>query len=136
MIQVLTSWKPAFHAVGWKMPDILHHGHSDRAVGHLEKYLDQTENGGRRYSGSYFDTFGGGGDFEDTRDTITAADILAVGFLETPISAHETIQLLTPQDEWPRERLGKDEKGRDYTCAEPRVDHGAARGHPRWAEFE
>lgn len=110
-------WAPAFDSVGWTPPEILHTDNVGAAVRHLAAYLATNDNDVPAYSGAFFDTLQGRGDQPETRDVITAADIIAVSCLATPISAQESAQLLTPDTSWHRQPLGEREKGQTVTCA-------------------
>lgn len=116
-MNVSAPWAPAFESVHWTPPGILHPANFGAAVEHLEAYLATNDNDVPAYSGSFFDTLQGRGDQSEIRDVITAADIIAVSCLETPISAQESVQLLTPDASWSRQPLGAGERGQAYTCA-------------------
>ncbi len=52
----------------------------DRAVEHIHTYFGKLLNGRPRYTGSRFETFGGGGDRNEP-NRVTAADLIAVSML-------------------------------------------------------
>lgn len=94
-----TPWTDAFNDVGWHLPDILTPAAVDRAVTHLERYFSTNEAGIPRYAGSFFEQLGGGGDRPETRNNITADDLLALSLLDVPTRAAQAIQLLSPTAE-------------------------------------
>lgn len=110
-----TPWAGAFGDVGWKLPDILTVDATARAADHLESYMHHDEHKGPDYSGSFFHRLGGGGDSEETKNIITATDLVALTTLNINVDAQTSIGLLTDLQEWTREQIGEDIQGRDHT---------------------
>lgn len=65
----------------------------DRAVTHIRTYFGQQVNGRPRYTGSRFETFGGGGDINEP-NRVTAADLIAVSMLSVHVPAQAAIGIL------------------------------------------
>lgn len=79
-------WKPAFDVVGWQMPPVLAPEDCADAVEHLRAYLARTALDGPEYSGAYSERFCGGGDRDESRDVITAEDVLSLQLLSIGVT--------------------------------------------------
>ena len=67
----------------------------DVAVGLVKKYFEDDPATGRaRYSGSYFERLGGGGDRPEVAYQITAEDLLAVSMLSVPVVRYYALHVL------------------------------------------
>ena len=120
-----TPWAGAFGDVGWKLPDILTVDATARAADHLESYMHHDEHKGPDYSGSFFHRPGGGGDSEETKNIITATDLVALTTLNINVDAQTSIGLLT------------DLRAREFyekPTAERKRKKAAAGWHGPWTE--
>lgn len=70
----------------------------DRAVEHIHTYFGKLLNGRPRYTGSRFETFGGGGDRNEP-NRVTAADLIAVSMLSVHVPAQAAIGILEELDD-------------------------------------
>jgi len=73
----------------WKKPPLLATEYEEDALEHLKTYFD-----GTRYSGSYFERLGGGGDQPAVADRITSDDLLALAMLSVPVQGAAARELL------------------------------------------
>lgn len=71
---------------------------NDRAVEHICTYFGKLGNGRPRYTGSRFETFGGGGDRNEP-NRVTAGDLIAVSMLSVHVPAQAAIGILEDMDE-------------------------------------
>jgi hypothetical protein len=62
-------------------------------------YFHSSVGEGPRYTGACFDRLGGGGDAPEVANTITAADLLAVGLLDVPVPGDAVLRFLGPDAE-------------------------------------
>ena len=69
-----------------------------RAVEHIRTYFGKLDNGRPRYTGSRFETFGGGGDRNEPNRVI-AGDLIAVSMLSVHVPAQAAIGILDEMDE-------------------------------------
>lgn len=69
----------------------------DRAVEYIRTYFGKLHNGRPRYTGSRFETFGGGGERNEP-SRITAADLIAVSMISVHVPAQEAIGILAELD--------------------------------------
>lgn len=76
------------------LPHILTAGNEEEAAGLLAAYYRRTADGLPAYTGSYFNSWAGGGDASENRDTITADDLIAVSFLSVDIPGEAAIGFL------------------------------------------
>ncbi|MFJ5861806.1 DUF6308 family protein [Pseudarthrobacter sp. NPDC092439] len=76
------------------LPDILSEGNEEQAARLLAAYYRRLPDGLPAYTGSYFNSWAGGGDSSDNADTITADDLIAVSFLSVDIPGEAAIGLL------------------------------------------
>ncbi|MDQ0924578.1 hypothetical protein QF038_003086 [Pseudarthrobacter sp. W1I19] len=76
------------------VPTILTEGNEEEAARLLAAYYRRTADGLPAYTGSYFNSWAGGGDSSDNVDTITADDLIAVSFLSVDIPGDAAIGLL------------------------------------------
>ncbi len=79
-----------FHALS-AIPD-------NRAVGHIRTYFEKLPNGRPKYTGSRFETFGGGGDSNEP-NRVTAADLIAVSMLSVHVPAQAALGILEDLDD-------------------------------------
>lgn len=73
----------------WTKPDILTPERYDAAVEHLKNYFH-----GKRFSGSYFERLGGGGDRREVANLITSDDLLSLSMLSVPVNGAAARRLL------------------------------------------
>lgn len=76
------------------LPKILTEGNEEEAARLLAAYYRRTANNLPAYTGSYFNSWAGGGDSGENRDTITADDLIAVSFLSVKIPGDAAIRFL------------------------------------------
>lgn len=69
----------------------------DRAVEHIRTYFGMLPNGRPKYTGSRFETFGGGGDRNEP-NRITAVDLIAVSKLSVHVPAQAAMGILEGLD--------------------------------------
>ena len=111
------------------IPDRLRH--EDVAVGLVKEYFaDDPATGRARYSGSYFERLGGGGDRPEVAYQITAEDLLAVSMLSVPIVRYYALHVL--------DYRGREISGLlaqippDVTLADDEAEHLIAQDGPAW----
>lgn len=76
------------------LPTILTKGNEEEAARLVAAYYQRLPDGLPAYTGSYFNSWAGGGDSGENRDTITADDLIAVSFLSVRISGEAAIGFL------------------------------------------
>lgn len=76
------------------LPTILAEGNEEEAARLLAAYYRLLPDGLPAYTGSYFNSWAGGGDAGDNADTITADDLIAVSFLSVDIPGEAAIGFL------------------------------------------
>ncbi|MCO4236902.1 DUF6308 family protein [Pseudarthrobacter sp. MDT3-28] len=76
------------------LPAILTESNEEEAARLLAAYYRRTADGLPAYTGSYFNSWAGGGDSAENRDTITADDLIAVSFLSVKIPGDAAIGFL------------------------------------------
>lgn len=76
------------------LPNILCEGHDEEAARLLAAYYRCLPDGRRAYTGSYFNSWAGGGDSGENWDTLTANDLIAVSFLSVRIPGEAAIGFL------------------------------------------
>lgn len=76
------------------LPTILTEGNEEEAARLLAAYYRRLPDGLPAYTGSYFNSWAGGGDSGENRDTITADDLIAVSFLSVRIPGEAAIGFL------------------------------------------
>jgi hypothetical protein len=76
------------------LPDIFSDGKEDEAAQLLAAYYRRLPDGLPAYTGSYFNSWAGGGDASENRDTITADDLIAVSFLSVDVPGEAAIGFL------------------------------------------
>ena len=67
------------------LPTILTEGNEEEAARLLAAYYRRLPDGLPAYTGIYFNSWAGGGDSSENRDTITADDLIAVSFLAVDV---------------------------------------------------
>ncbi|GAA3712334.1 hypothetical protein GCM10022377_27380 [Zhihengliuella alba] len=70
---------------------------TDVAIGYVDEYFARRENGRPKYSGSHFETFGGGG--LSRPNEFSAEDLLATSLLSKPVSGQAAVGILGPAAE-------------------------------------
>lgn len=81
------------------LPTILAEGNEEEAARLLAAYYRRTADGLRAYTGSYFNSWAGGGDSGARANLITADDLVAVSFLAVDISGEAAIGILDTHQE-------------------------------------
>ncbi len=76
------------------LPTILTEGNEEEAARLLAAYYRRTADGRPAYTGSYFNSWAGGGDSGENRDSITADDLVAVSFLAVDIPGEAALGIL------------------------------------------
>ncbi|MFB8369829.1 DUF6308 family protein [Pseudarthrobacter sp. NPDC055928] len=76
------------------LPDILSQGNEEEAARLLAVYYRRLSDGLPAYTGSYFNSWAGGGDISANANTITADDLIAVSFLSVDIPGEAAIGFL------------------------------------------
>lgn len=76
------------------LPRILTEGNEEEAARLLAAYYRRTADGRRAYTGSYFNSWAGGGDSGENRDSITADDLVAVSFLAVDTPGEAAVGIL------------------------------------------
>lgn len=76
------------------LPTILTEGNEEEAARLVAAYYRRTADGLPAYTGSYFNSWSGGGDSGENRDAITADDLIAVSFLSVKIPGEAAIGFL------------------------------------------
>lgn len=76
------------------LPTILTEGNEEEAARLVAAYYRRLPEGLPAYTGSYFNSWAGGGDSGENRDTITADDLIAVSFLSVRIPGEAAIGFL------------------------------------------
>ncbi|MGN5734778.1 DUF6308 family protein [Arthrobacter psychrochitiniphilus] len=77
-----------------KLPMILDAAHIDQAAELVEEYYTKTYKRGEIQTGARFESWAGGGDAPEVVNTITADDLIAVGFLSVEVPAPAAIGIL------------------------------------------
>lgn len=76
------------------LPHILTAGNEEEAAGLLAAYYRRQSDGLRAYTGSYYNSWTGGGDSGENGNIITADDLIAVSFLSVKIPGKASIGFL------------------------------------------
>lgn len=66
----------------------------EKAAEFVAKYYSRHEDGSPRWTGSRFNSWGGGGDSPDAKNRLTADDLVAVSFLTAPVPARAVIGIM------------------------------------------
>ena len=66
----------------------------EKAAEFVAKYYSRYEDGSPRWTGSCFNSWGGGGDSPDAKNRLTADDLVAVSFLTAPVPARAVIGIM------------------------------------------
>ncbi|MET4002807.1 hypothetical protein ABIB48_001525 [Arthrobacter sp. UYCu511] len=77
-----------------KLPMILDAAHIDQAAELVEEYYTKTYKRGEIQTGARFESWAGGGDAPEVVNTITADDLIPVGFLSVEVPAPAAIGIL------------------------------------------
>lgn len=101
------------------LPEILTAVNEENAASLLAAYYRTLTNGLPAYTGSYFNSWAGGGDTNDNADTITADDLIAVSFLSVKIPGEAAIGILDTHNEKVTGLLGKIPANRDLADVSP-----------------
>ena len=103
----------------------------DVAVGLVKKYFeDDPETGRPRYSGSYFERLGGGGDRPEVAYQFTAEDLLAVSMLSLSVDGYHALHVLDYQADKLSGLLVQIPLG--VALADPDAEALIAPGGPAW----
>lgn len=101
------------------LPEILTEVNEEKAASLLAAYYRTLTNGRLAYTGSYFNSWAGGGDTNDNADTITANDLIAVSFLSVKIPGEAAIGILDTHNEKISGLLGRIPADRDLADVSP-----------------
>jgi hypothetical protein len=101
------------------LPTILTEGTEEKATRFLAAYYRRTADGLPAYTGSYFNSWAGGRDSGENRDTITADDLIAVSFLSVKIPGEAAIGILDTHREKISGLLEKIPADRDLADVSP-----------------
>ncbi|MDQ0733104.1 DUF6308 family protein [Arthrobacter sp. B1I2] len=101
------------------LPSILTEGNEEEAARLLSAYYRRTADGLPAYTGSYFNSWAGGGNSATSANVITADDLIAVSFLAVDISGEAAIGILDTHREKISRLLAKIPADRDLAEIRP-----------------